>query len=190
MPEPVLLSSSRLKNILESLLYVARQPLKPDEVSKITHLSPAEVTAGFEELAVEYSGHGIQVVRVAGGYLMGTNAENVEYVHNLVNAKDQTSLSAQSLETLAIIAYKQPITRAEIERIRGVNSDGPLDSLLAKKLICDLGRSPQVGRPFLYGTTKEFLRHFGLKDLSFLPPLPDTQAGQDALFKTALHEQH
>jgi segregation and condensation protein B len=89
---------------------------------------------------------------------------------------------------LAIIAYKQPVTRAEVDRIRGVNSDGPVETLLQKKLIEDMGRSEVVGRPYLYGTTTEFLRHFGLKDLAGLPPLPEGLEAQDAVFKSALRE--
>lgn len=150
---------------------------------------PAEaITAALEELVQEYAARGINVVKVAGGYLMGTNPANADYVHTHLHAKVQTILSRQALEVLAIIAYKQPVTRAEMERIRGVNSDGPIDTLLQKKLIEELGRSEAVGRPFLYGTTQEFLRHFGLKDLSSLPPLPVSEAEQDELFKTALHE--
>ncbi|MFA5840402.1 MAG: SMC-Scp complex subunit ScpB [Candidatus Margulisiibacteriota bacterium] len=188
MTEPVLQPSSQLKNVLESLLFVARKPLNAKEVGLAISIPEPEVTAGFEELVREYVGKGIQIIQVAGGYLMGTNAENADHVQNLINAKEPTTLSPQSLETLSIIAYKQPVTRLEVERIRGVNSDGPMDSLLSKKMIRELGRSSALGRPFLYGTSPEFLRHFGLKDLADLPPLPPSQSDQDALFKTALHE--
>jgi segregation and condensation protein B len=178
----------RIKNILESLLFVARKPLSPEELEKTLGF-PRETVAGeLEELMAEYADKGINIVKVAGGYLMGTNHANADYVHNLLHAKQQTSLSPQALETLAIIAYKQPVTRSELERIRGVNTDGPLDSLLRKKLIRELGRSEVVGRPYTYGTTIEFLRHFGLQDLTDLPPLPGSQEEQDELFKTALHE--
>ncbi len=118
---------------------------------------------------------------------MGTHPDNADYVHQLLAARIPTNLSAQALEPLAIIAYKQPITRAEIEKVRGVNSDGPIETLLQKKLIDDLGRSDSVGRPYLFGTTENFLRHFGLKDCSSLPPLPENQAAQEEIFKTALH---
>jgi segregation and condensation protein B len=142
----------------------------------------------LEELIRDYEGKGINIVKVAGGYLMGTSPVNANYVHNLLHAKVQTTLTPQALEVLSIIAYKQPVTLVELERIRGVNSDGPVETLLAKKLIEELGRSDAVGRPYLYGTTTEFLRHFGLKDLSDLPPLPVSPEEQDAVFKTALHE--
>jgi len=185
--------SQRIKGILESLLFVARKPLPPEEIlqalsEQVLDIAPGEVTAILEGLVAEYRERGINVVKVAGGYLMGTNPANANYVHNLLHAKVQTTLTPQALEVLAIIAYKQPVTRAELERIRGVNSDGPIETLLSKKLIQELGRSEAVGRPYLYGTTTEFLRHFGLKDLSDLPPLPVSPEEQDMVFKSALHE--
>jgi len=180
--------SQNIKNILESLLFVARKPLKPEEIEKVTNIPKQVILAALEELVGEYELKGINIVRVAGGYLMGTNPKNVDYIHNLLHAKVQTTLTAQSLEVLAIIAYKQPVTRVELERIRGVNSDGPVDTLLEKKLIEELGRSDSVGRPYLYGTTTYFLRHFGLKDLSALPPLPVKAEEQETLFRSALHE--
>jgi segregation and condensation protein B len=183
--------------VLESLLFVARKPLSPGDIEQAVKeeqggqfagVSQEQITAVLEELVSEYNGKGINIVKVAGGYLMGTSPANANYVHNLLHAKVQTTLTHQALEVLAIIAYKQPVTRAELERIRGVNSDGPVETLLTKKLIEELGRSEAVGRPYLYGTTTEFLRHFGLKDLSSLPPLPVQPEEQDAVFKTALHE--
>ena len=180
--------SSRLKNVLESLLFVARKPLAPAELEEQLGLSRELIGAALEELIAQYEGRGINIVRVAGGYLMGTNPENAEQIDAHLHAKVPTTLSPQALEVLAIISYKQPVTRAEVERIRGVNSDGSIDTLLQKKLVQELGRSEAVGRPFLYGTTTEFLRHFGLKDLASLPPLPFSAEEQDSLFKTALHE--
>lgn len=185
--------SNKVRSALESLLFVGRKPLSPEEMvevfnSKAISISKEEIVSLLEELIREYEGRGINIVKVAGGYLMGTNPENADYVHNLLHAKVQTTLTPQALEVLAIIAYKQPVTRAEFERIRGVNSDGPIETLLQKKLIQELGRSEAVGRPYLYGTTTEFLRHFGLKDLSSLPALPVSQEEQGSLFKSALHE--
>lgn len=180
--------SVKLKSVLESLLFVARKPLLAKELREILNCPEGTAVALLEELVMEYERKGLNIVRVAGGYLMGTNPENADYVHGLLHAKIETRLTAQSLETLAIIAYKQPVTSVEVERIRGVNSDGPVETLLSKKLIQELGRSDGVGRPYLYGTTTEFLRHFGLKDLKGLPPLPVKPEEQEALFKSALHE--
>lgn len=187
------LQLSKIKGIAESLLFVGRKPLPPEEIIEALDqhaisVSKDEVVALLEELVKEYEGRGINIVRVAGGYLMGTNPENADYVHSLLHAKVQTTLTPQALETLAIIAYKQPLTRAELERIRGVNSDGPIETLLSKKLIQELGRSEAVGRPYLFGTTNEFLRHFGLKDLGELPPLPLSAEEQGNVFRSALHE--
>jgi segregation and condensation protein B len=177
-----------LKNILESLLFVARQPLDPEQLEAEIKCPKELIASLLEELKIEYDGKGINIVKVAGGYLMGTNPVNANYVAEHLRTVVQTTLTPQALETLAIIAYKQPVTRSEIERVRGVNSDGPVETLLQKKLIEELGRSEAIGRPILYGTSEEFLRHFGLQDLTSLPPLPVAVADQDQLFKTALHE--
>ena len=191
------LQLSRIKSILESLLFVARKPLSLEEIEKALKLgegggimSTKELMVGLlEEMIAEYSGRGINIVKVAGGCLMVTHPDNADFVYNLLHAKVQTTLTPQALETLAIIAYKQPVTKVEVERIRGVNSDGPVDTLLHKKMIRELGRSEVVGRPYLYATTTEFLRHFGLKDLSDLPPLPISKEEQENLFRSALHEK-
>jgi len=182
------LEPNRIKTIIESLLFVARQPLSLKELEESIQFPKEGLQAILEELINEYAGRGINIVKVAGGYLMGTNSANADYIYGLLHTRVQTNLSPQALETLAIIAYKQPVTRVEIERIRGVNADGPIDSLLQKKLIEELERSEAVGRPYLYGTTTEFLRHFGLKDITSMPPLPVAQPEQEDLFKAALHE--
>jgi segregation and condensation protein B len=187
----------KVKAIIESLLFVARKPLSPEDVvhaltdvksEKVVPATRELVTAILEELVSEYQTKGIRIVKVAGGYLMGTNPENADYVHQLLHAKVETTLSPQSLVTLAIIAYKQPVTRAEIERIRGVNTDGPIDTLLAKGLIREIGRSDAVGCPYLYGTSEHFLRQFGIHSLDELPPLPESEQEQEAVFENVLHE--
>jgi len=179
----------QLKSILESLLFVARKPLTLEELEQAT-ASPREVLVGcLEELIVEYQAKGIRILKVAGGYLMGTNPENAEFVEKVLRPKVETTLSPQALETLAIIAYKQPVSTPEIERLRGVVSDWVIETLISKRLIEELGRSEAVGRPYIYGTTEEFLRHFGLKDLKDLPPLPESEAEQETVFKSALHDK-
>ena len=176
------------KNILESLLFVAREPLSLEQLEETTALPKELIAQLLEEMIASLAGRGIQIFKVAGGYLMGTSPENVEYVEKILHPKEETRLSAQALETLAIIAYKQPVTRVEIERLRGVDSGWVIDSLAGKKLVREVGRSEAVGRPYIYATTEEFLRHFGLKDLATLPPLPSTEADQENLFKSALQE--
>lgn len=181
--------SMRVKNILESLLFAARKPLSLEELGKAT-LFPRDILAfGLEEISKEFQEKGIRVLKVADGYLMGTNPENVEFVERILHPKEETSLSPQAMETLAIIAYKQPITRNEIERLRGVDSGWVIETLIAKKLVGDAGRSEAPGRPYLYATTDEFIRHFGLNNLNELPPLPASETEQESLFKSALHEQ-
>ena len=180
------LDSLQLKKVLEALLFVTKKPLSFDDLSKVTEQSPEVLGQAIDELNHEYEPRGLKIVSVAHGYIMGTDISCAEYVDRLVNSKIEATLSPQALETLAIIAYKQPITKPEIESIRGLYSDGVLDTLVVKKLIEDKGRSLSVGRPILYGTTTEFLRHFGLKDLADLPPLPQAPIKQEDLFKTVL----
>jgi segregation and condensation protein B len=183
-----MMEDARIKNILESLLFVASEPLALEELELALDVSREKLEVLLEEMVKERQASGVQIFKVAGGYLMGTNPENAEYVRKIINPREETRLSPQALETLAIIAYKQPVTRVEIERLRGVDSGWVIETLLAKKLVQEVGRSESVGRPYLYATTEEFLKHFGLKDLKDLPPLPASPSAQEAAFKTALHE--
>lgn len=179
----------RIKNILESLLFVTKRPLTLKELSKILEEPEEKIEEALQNLQKDLvEDSGLRLIRVAHGYIQGTNPENAVYVDKLVHSKVETTLSPQSLETLAIISYKQPITKPELERIRGVYCDGVIETLLYKKLIEEKGRSDTVGRPILYGTSTEFLRHFGLKDIKDLPPFPESVQEQENLFKTALHE--
>ncbi len=180
------LEFSDLKKALEALLFVTKKPLSVEELSKLTESTDEAVNSALNELKTEYESRGLKIVPVAHGYIMGTDQNCAAFVDRLVNSKIEATLSPQALETLAIIAYKQPVTKPEIESIRGLYSDGVIETLLAKKLVEEKGRSPSVGRPILYGTTIEFLRHFGLKDLNDLPPLPKAGVEQEDLFKTVL----
>ena len=182
------MEQAQVKNILASLLFVAREPLPLERLEEATEQSRELLAALLEEMAAEMQGRGIQIFKVSGGYLMGTDPGNVDYVERILHPKEETRLSPQALETLAIIAYKQPVTRVEIEKLRGVDSGWVIDSLVAKKMVAETGRSDTVGRPYLYATTEEFLRHFGLKDLASLPPLPVSATEQETIFKSALHE--
>src|SRR6187397_1086817 len=134
----------------------------------------AEVKAAIEALKAEYASRpGLQMVQVAGGYQIVTRPELHEWVRRLFHERSSAKLTVQGLETLAVIAYKQPITAIEIAEIRGVNTSGVLSTLLERHLIKIVGRKNVVGRPFLYSTTKEFLIRFGLKDLHDLPKIED-----------------
>jgi len=163
--------------ILEAVLFIAGEPISPDSLSSILELDRAEVERLVKELINDYTinNTGLLVAEVAGGVQMVTNPACAPWVRKLLATSVPTKLSQPSLETLAIIAYKQPIIKAEIEAIRGVNSDGVVKTLLDRKLIKILGRKEVPGRPLMYGTTKEFLQHFGLKDLSELPTLKEFQ---------------
>ncbi|MFH1386044.1 MAG: SMC-Scp complex subunit ScpB [bacterium] len=182
------METARIKSIIESLLFVAREPLSLEELEGVMEIPQDLLFSVLEEMIAEMQARGIQIVKVAGGYLMGTNQENAEYVEKILHPKEETRLSPRTLETLAIIAYKQPVTKAEIERLRGVDSGWVIDSLIDKKLVKEVGRSDAVGHPYLYATTEEFLRHFGIESVSTLPPLPSSELEQENLFKSALHE--
>ncbi len=171
------MDDKEIKSIIESLLFVSSEPLAVDALKNITEVEKQEVERLVRELINEYQlrSSGLLVVEVAGGVQMVTNPASFPWVKKLLAAVIPTRLSQQSLETLAIIAYKQPIVKAEIEAIRGVNSDGVVKTLLERRLIKILGRKEVPGRPLMYGTTKEFLQYFGLKDLSELPTLKEFQ---------------
>ena len=168
------MNTADIKSIAESLLFAAGAPLSLRRIAEVIGVIQAEVKPAIALLREEYAapGHGILLAEVAGGYQFRTVPENAEYVKTLVREKPNR-LSRAALETLAIIAYRQPITKVEIEAVRGVDVDGVLNSLLTKKLVRVLGRKDVPGRPWVYGTTPQFLELFGLSDLASLPPLPD-----------------
>lgn len=183
------MNDKEAKSIIESLLFISSEPLAIDTLKNITEISKEEVERLVRELISEYQvrNSGLFVAEVAGGVQMVTNPASAPWVKKLIAAVIPTKLSQQSLETIAIIAYKQPIIKAEIEAIRGVNSDGVVKTLLERRLIKILGRKEVPGRPLMYGTTKEFLQYFGLKDL---PELPTLKEFQDVESLTQLTTEH
>lgn len=175
MPESKL-SPEEIKAILEALIYVSEEPVKQDEIlAALPEEQREEVIRCLEELLLEYSGtpRGLRIVQVAGGYRMQTRPEHDPWIRNLYRQRNKVRLSRAALETLAIIAYRQPVTSPEIQAIRGANPMGVLQTLLERRLIRTLGRKKVVGKPILYGTTDEFLIHFGLNGLADLPSLED-----------------
>jgi segregation and condensation protein B len=172
-----------LKPKIEAIVYAAETPITLDQIIALLKDSAAEgadlkseARAAIEELIADYSSeaHGIELRQIAGGYRMSTKPEQ----HDLVRAfakslKPPIRLSLQALETLAVIAYKQPVTIPEISEIRGVDSNGVIATLLDRKLITTSGRKDVIGRPILYKTTKEFLLRFGLKDVNELPSMEE-----------------
>jgi segregation and condensation protein B len=149
---------------------MAAEPLPAAELAEILDVTPSEADSLARQLEADYAGRGIQVTRVAGGYQVCTRPEYGPYVARL-HEPERFRLSRAALETLAIVAYKQPVTRPEIEAIRGVNSDSPLDTLLQYELVCEAGRKETPGRPLLYRTTDSFLGRFGLNSVADLPRL-------------------
>jgi segregation and condensation protein B len=178
-----------LKARLEAIVYAAETPVTLEQIVELVKTAMAaengasddadvksRVRAAMEELVAEYSGpeHGIEIRQVAGGYRMSTKPEQHDTVRQFVRSlKPPIRLSLPALETLAVVAYKQPVTIPEISEIRGVDSGGVIATLLDRKLITTAGRKAVIGRPILYKTTKEFLLRFGLKDLNELPSMEE-----------------
>jgi segregation and condensation protein B len=167
--------SDELKPIVEALIFASPDPLTPKAIYKLLESEPREdVDEAIEALKREYDRPGgLHLVEVAGGYQIVTKPELHEWVRRLFEERSSQRLSVQALETLAVIAYKQPITGAEIAEIRGVNTSGVLGTLIDRRLIKVAGRKRVIGRPFLYATTREFLIRFGLKDLTDLPKIEE-----------------
>lgn len=165
-----------LRSVVEALLFASPEPLTAARLASLAsseegEVSPGAATAAIRELETEYRecGRAFEVARVANGYRLRTRREFAGYVQRMFNPRRYTRLSQATLETLAIIAYKQPITKLEIETIRGVGVDGVLKTLLDRELAKVVGQKEVIGRPYLYGTGERFLEHFGLSSLQDLP---------------------
>ena len=164
-----------LKPIIEALIFASPDPLTPRTLFQLLEGEPKEdVEQALDALQADYrQSGGLQMVEVAGGYQICTRPELHEWVRRLFHEHSKQRLSVQALETLAVIAYKQPITGAEVAEIRGVNASGVVGTLLERQLVKVVGRKQVVGRPFLYATTREFLNRFGLSDLGDLPKVEE-----------------
>ncbi len=165
-----------LKGIVEALLFVSEKPVMLEQIKEVVEgIDIAQIKEAILLLQKEYNDRqsGVVVMEIAGGYQMLSSSRYALAIRKFFKTRHKEKLSKPSLETLAIIAYKQPVSRLDIELIRGVNSDGVTDHLLNKGLIKIVGRKDVPGRPYLYGTTKQFLEYFGLKSLNDLPKLED-----------------
>jgi len=174
--EAPVLPPAEVRAVLEALIFASPQPITGREISKVMQGVPKPAwQAALEEIRADYAreGRGLHLVEVAGGHQITTRPEYNDWVRELLDPKSPTRLSIQALETLAVIAYKQPVTLPEIIELRGIKSGGVLKTLLEKRLIRIVGRKEVVGRPILYGTTKQFLLHFGMKDLGELPRIEE-----------------
>ncbi|MEW6556727.1 MAG: SMC-Scp complex subunit ScpB [Elusimicrobiota bacterium] len=164
-----------LKKIIEALLFVAQTPLQLETLIQITEKTANEIKHAIAELKTEYETNqsALQIIEIAEGWQLTTRKEFAGFIKKLYKEETTLKLSSSALETLAIIAYKQPITRAEIEAIRGVEVSAVLKTLIEKNLVRTCGRKDTVGTPFLYGTTQQFLIYFGLKSTDELPSLEE-----------------
>jgi segregation and condensation protein B len=170
------LPPEKIKRIVMSLLFVVDKPVGLDQLHQATGIDRQNLKQALDALAAEYQQevNGVVLQEVAGGFQLRTNPESSEYVRRLLQAKPQR-LTRAAVETLSIIAYRQPVTRAEVEDIRGVDSAAVIKALLERRMVRILGKKEEIGRPLLYGTSREFLEVFGLKDLASLPTLREFQ---------------
>jgi segregation and condensation protein B len=169
-----------LTAMLECLLFVAGEPVGPAQLATALDIPVTQVEKGLDDLDMELRTRGLRLQRHAGRFQLTTAPELAEAVENFLGLEATSHLTRAALETLAIIAYQQPVTRPQVDGVRGVNSDGVLKSLLSKGLVQEQGRAEGPGRPILYGTTPDFLRHFGLAGLRELPPLELPEVAGDA----------
>lgn len=165
---------NKTKQVIESILFAVGRDISLEELSVVLELTPKDTEEIIESMKTEFEeqGRGIEIIKVNNGYQLCSKKENYDYIYQIIDKRNKPNLSQAALETLAIIAYNPKITRAEIENIRGVNSDGTIYKLLDHNLIEDAGRLDLPGRPTTYRVTKEFLRMFGYSSLDELPELP------------------
>src|SRR6266540_2049573 len=164
---------------LEALLFVAAEPVTTAQLATALDVAPSVVERGLNELDASLATRGLRLQRHAGRFQLTTAPQLTELIEVFLGLEATSHLSRAALETLAIIAYQQPVTRPQIDSIRGVNSDGMMKSLLNKGLILESGRTDGPGRPILYSTTPEFLQHFGLNSILEMPPLAKPEEEED-----------
>ena len=170
-------SKKNLKSAFESMLFVWGQPLDVKTAADVCNINRQEAYDCFKELQEEYEqeGRGIRIREVNGAFQFATTEENADYIERLCTPVKTKRLSHSALEVLAIIAYKQPVTKGEIEAIRGIKCDRVIEGLAKKELVCEVGRSNAIGRPILYGTTDMFLKNFGFTSIKELPEIDDIE---------------
>lgn len=168
-------SKKMIKSAFESMMFIWGEPLDVKAAAEVFNISKQDAMELFLELQKEYEmeGRGIVIRQVNQSFQFVTREENAGYIEKLCTPVKTRKLSQSALEVLAIVAYKQPVTKGEIEAIRGIKCDRVMDGLIKKDLVCEKGRSEAVGRPILYGTTDTFLKHFGFSTLKELPPIDD-----------------
>lgn len=170
---------NEIPQILEAILFVAGEPVAVADLAQALEVSEMEIMHAVEELQRECERRGVTIHRYGNHLRMETRPEYAPYVERLLQPVQRQTLSQTAMETLAVIAYRQPVTKGEVEQVRGVKCDYSVQSLLHKGLIREAGRKEALGRPILYATTDRFLEHFGISDIRELPPLPDAQEKVD-----------
>jgi segregation and condensation protein B len=172
---PAIPEASELPGLIETLLFASPSPVPLPRLAQVIGIAPADVEAAVAELAAQLRDgrRGVRLQRKDDRVTLTTAPEHAPYIEKLLGLDPSAKLSTAAMETLAVIAYRQPLTRPQIEAIRGVNCDGVLRTLIARELVEPVGRLEQPGRPYLYGTTFQFLQYFGLGSLTDLPPLPE-----------------
>ena len=174
-----------LKVVLESLLFIADDPVPIEVLARVSGATKAEVALAVEELAAESQARGVRIQRTGQAAQMVSAPESAPYVEEFLGVDESVRLSPSTLVTLTVIAYRQPITKPELERILAKNCDYGVSMLKARGLITEVGRAPSAGRPYLYGTTFKFLEHFGLEKPEDLPPLPELEVAAQAAMAAA-----
>lgn len=169
------MTKEKIKSALESILFVWGDPIEAKTVADLFDVNTSEIIRYFRELAEDYQerGSGLAIREMDKSFQLCTNPENDDYIQRMCTPVRNKKLSQSSLEVLAIIAYKQPVTKSQIDNIRGIRCDRVLETLMSKGLVEECGRSSAIGRPYLYGTTKEFLKLFGFESLKDLPAIED-----------------
>jgi segregation and condensation protein B len=175
------MTTKELIKAFEAVLFASGEPLSIDRFSQVFEITPEKTVSVMEELSkkMEANDSGLKLVRMENTYQLATKSEYAEYIKKAFDIRRRTPLSAAALEVLAVVAYNQPITKAFIEQVRGVDCSSVITTLIEKGLVEERGRLELPGKPLLYGTTKNFLRCFSLGDLSELPPLPKDNSGKE-----------
>jgi segregation and condensation protein B len=175
------MTTKELIKAFEAVLFASGEPLSIDRFSQVFEITPEKTVSVMEELSkkMEANDSGLKLVRMENTYQLATKSEYAEYIKKAFDIRRRTPLSSAALEVLAVVAYNQPITKAFIEQVRGVDCSSVITTLIEKGLVEERGRLELPGKPLLYGTTKNFLRCFQLGDLSELPPLPKSQAEEE-----------
>ena len=183
-------TSLKIEHLIESLLFVAEGPVSIAQIAAALNTSPKQIKRALLDLENLYQDRGLQLQNLRGRVQLTTNPKAASSIEQLLGLESQQRLTRAALETLAIIAYRQPVTRPQIDGIRGVNSDSVIKNLIFKGLIEDIGRSEGPGRPILYGTTSSFLQHFGISSLKELPPIDEEEDQPQIEQKSAGDDQN